>query len=221
MKIPFTAGEFFHVFERYNVSLWPVQLILYVLALVILLCIYANYSRSDKVVFAILAFLWFWMGLVYHIVYFSAINKAAYLFGTLFLIQGAIFLYAGTVKKSITIHMCYDRFCIIGLVFILYALIGYPILAHFLGHTYPQVPTFGVPCPTTIFTFGVLLMSSKRVPWYVLLIPFLWSIVGFFAAIGLSVKEDFGLLIAGIVSSVILAFLKPKASINNSSTVKL
>ncbi len=221
MKIPFTIEQFFAVFERYNLSLWPVQLILFVLALAALFCLYWTSSKTNKVVFTILAVSWTWMGIVYHIVYFSAINKAAYLFGVLFVIQGLIFIYSGVVKKTMPLLASFDAFNTIGGILIFYALIGYPILGHILGHIYPHAPTFGVPCPTTIFTFGVLLSSVKRVPWYVLVIPFLWAIVGFFAAVDLTIKEDFGLLIAGIVSTVILAFFKPKNPKNCSETVRV
>ncbi|HEY5918684.1 MAG TPA: DUF6064 family protein [Chryseolinea sp.] len=219
MDIPFTVEEFFQVFERYNLSLWPVQVILFVLALAVLFCLYWISSRTNKMVFTILAILWMWMGVVYHIVYFSSVNQAAYLFGALFIIQGLILFYFGVAKEAIPLHASFDAFNIIGGILIFYAVIGYPILGHVLGHMYPQAPTFGVPCPTTIFTFGVLLSSIKRVPWYVLVIPFLWSILGFFAAIELTIKEDFGLLIAGIVSTVILAFFKPKKLEKNSVTV--
>jgi len=220
MKLPFTVEEFFYVFERYNLSLWPFQFVLYVLALAILFCIFWSSPRTDKVVFFILAFLWFWMGVVYHIIYFSSINRAAYLFGVLFIIQGLIFLYSGVVRKAIALHPRFDRFSIIGAILIIYAMIGYPILGHILGHIYPQAPTFGVPCPTTIFTFGVLLFSSKRVSWHMLLIPFLWSIVGFFAAVSLYVKEDFVLAIAGFISTFVLVRRKPRGAVEENFVVK-
>ena len=86
----------------------------------------------------------------------------------------------------------------------LYALLIYPVLGSMLGHVYPQSPTFGLPCPTTIFTFGILLWTDKQVPIPVLIIPFLWSIIGFTAALSLGITEDTGLLIAGVVSTLLI-----------------
>jgi hypothetical protein len=54
----------------------------------------------------------------------------------------------------------------------------------------------------------MLLFSIRRVHWYVILIPFLWSLVGFAAALELNMKEDYGLVIAGVVGTIILLFTK-------------
>jgi hypothetical protein len=88
---------------------------------------------------------------------------------------------------------------------IVYAMIIYPILGTLLGHGYPRSPSFGVaPCPTTIFTFGLLLLTSARVPKSLLVIPFLWSLLGFTAAFLLGVPEDIGLLVAGFLGVALL-----------------
>jgi hypothetical protein len=90
-------------------------------------------------------------------------------------------------------------------VFIALALIVYPILGALTGHAYPRAPLFGVaPCPTAIFTFGILLWARNRVGIYLLIIPFLWSLVGFTAALKLGIREDFGLLIAGLLGTGLL-----------------
>lgn len=162
MRIPFSIEEFLSVFETYNQSLWPVQLILYGLAFTAVFFLVKNKAGSSRIVFSILAFIWSWMGLVYHILYFSSINKAAYLFGALFILQGFIFLYFGVIKQTIKLKagiMLYEG---IGIVLIGYALVLYPLIGYRLGHVYPASPTFGVPCPTTIFTFGILLFSVKE-----------------------------------------------------------
>ena len=36
------------------------------------------------------------------------------------------------------------------------ALVAYPVLSAMLGREFPEMPTFGLPCPTTIFTLGLL-----------------------------------------------------------------
>ena len=220
MKIPFTTDEFLGVFERYNEGVWPSQLILYVLAVIALLAIYRNDKRGRQVLFAVLSLLWAWMGLVYHITYFSLINKAAYGFGVLFLIQGIVFAYVGIIRDKFRFDIRIDIYTIIGTAFVVYALIAYPLLGIVLGHMYPRSPTFGVPCPTTIFTFGVLLFSAHRVSFFVLLIPFLWSIVGFSAAFHLHIFEDIGLIISGLVSTVILTvFRKMPTNVDRPSLV--
>lgn len=50
---------------------------------------------------------------------------------------------------------------------------------------------FGVtPCPTVIFTFGVLLLAKPRLPFWLFVIPAVWAVIGGSAAILLDVRED-------------------------------
>jgi hypothetical protein len=95
---------------------------------------------------------------------------------------------------------------------ILYAMVLYPILGSLFGHVYPQSPTFGLPCPTTIFTFGLLLWTDLKVPKSVLVIPFVWSLIGFSAALSLGILEDTGLLVAGVVGLILLLLRDKKTS---------
>ena len=210
MKLPFSSDEFFNVFERYNLSLWPVQVFIYILALLAVLATFSRRSNSSRIVMSILFFFWGWMGVVYHIMYFSSINKAAYLFGIIFLVQSFLFLYFGVIRNEIRIEFNLNLSGVLAMLFIAYSLVFYPLIGYSLGHIYPRNPTFGVPCPTTIFTFGLLLYSKSRISWYIIIVPLLWSIIGFYAALNLSVGEDFGLPVAGILSTILILFSKPK-----------
>jgi hypothetical protein len=172
--------------------------------LVVLLCFYRNVSNIRQVVFSVLSFLWAWTGLVYHVGYFSSINPLAFVFGGLFVVQSIIFFYFGVIREKVILEPRLDRQTIVGLILIFYALIAYPAVGFAMGHIYPKSPTFGTPCPTTIFTFGVLLFSVKRIPLYFLLIPLLWSLVGFSAAVSLGVVEDIGLIVFGVVATILL-----------------
>jgi hypothetical protein len=209
MSLPFTVEQFMGIFEKYNIAVWPMQIILVLIALSALFLSLRKFSYSDKFISAILGFFWLWIGVVYHLTHFTSINTAAYLFGALYIIQGLIFIFVGGIKSRLSFKLQPNAYGIIGSLFILYALIIYPILGYFLGHVYPKNPTFGLPCPTTIFTFGLLLWTDKIVPKYVLVIPLIWSMIGFGAALSLGVKEDYGLLIAG-VSGFILIFIRDR-----------
>jgi hypothetical protein len=92
----------------------------------------------------------------------------------------------------------------VGIVFIIYAMAGYQLLGYSLGHVYPEFFPFGlVPCPTAIFTFGVLLITNKKIPGYYLLIPAIFA-AGGFLAVSKGVFEDIGLIIAGLTGSYLL-----------------
>ena len=86
-----------------------------------------------------------------------------------------------------------------------YAAAIYPLFGLEMGQLPNQLPMFGVtPCPVTIFSFGMLLLTRAPVSRWLLVIPFLWSLVGGSAAIFLRVPQDWALLMAGIVSLALL-----------------
>jgi hypothetical protein len=76
-------------------------------------------------------------------------------------------------------------------------MVVYPLWAQLAGHPYPATPVFGVaPCPTTIFTIGVLVMGNWPVVRWLLLIPGIWSVIGASAAFLLGVPQDSGLIVS-------------------------
>lgn len=169
---------------------------------------------SDRVISGVLSLTWIWVGAAYHITYFSSINKAAYLFGALFIVQGLIFLAYGVLRHGIEFRQGSASYRFAGWALILYAMLVYPVLGYFQGHWFPQSPVFGVaPCPVTIFTFGLLLLAEKA-PRPMVVIPFLWSVVGFSAALTMGIREDIGLLVAGLAGTVMIAFQPRMHGIN-------
>ena len=162
--------------------------------------------QSGKIISGVLAFFWLWMGLVYHITYFSGINNAAYLFGVVFIIQGVMIAILGICQDRLSFKLTADKYGITGISLMLFALFIYPIAGYFFGHVYPFAPTFGLPCPTTIFTFGFFLLTVRQFPRALLIIPFAWSIVGFLAVMSFGMVEDTGLLLSALLAvSLLLA----------------
>lgn len=202
--MPFTIGQFLDVMKQYNLAVYPLQILFNILALVMIFFLFKKSKLSSILISLGLSFFWLWIGIAYHLVFFTSINNAAYVFGAMFIVHGLIFFYFGVVKQTMQFELRKDWLGILGGIFILYALVIYPVLGLYFGHTFPANPTFGLPCPTTIFTFGLLLYMIKKVHWYLILIPFIWSLIGTSAAVNLTIYEDFGLGITGVVGSVVL-----------------
>lgn len=204
MDLPFSLADFLNVFKDYNHSIFPLQIVFYFAAFLCIYFLFAGNKNATRIISIALAFFWLWMGVVYHIIFFSEINKAAYIFGGLFILQGIMFAGCGLIRKKLSFEYTKSAVNKTGIILIAYALIIYPVLGHNLGHAYPYSPTFGLPCPTTIFTLGILLFANKKMPMHLLIIPLLWSIVGFTAAFTLTIYEDIGLLVAGVTTFVLL-----------------
>lgn len=210
MNVPFTVQQFLQVFKEYNLAVWPMQIVFYVLSIAIVYLAMRQSKKLDAIINVILAFLWIWMGIIYHFGFFSTINKAAWFFGSFCVLQGFIFLYYGVLKSKLTFAYNRDVFGISCLIMIVYALVIYPVIGYFAGHAYPYAPTLGLPCPTTIFTLGMLLLASCRVPVCVMVIPLLWSVVGTSAAFNFGIREDAGLLISGIMAAALIVYRNRK-----------
>jgi hypothetical protein len=216
--IPFTVDQFLSVFERYNVAVWPAQLVFYALGFLALCLALARKADFSRAISIILSTFWIWMGLVYHFWFFSAINRAALIFAAFFMMQGILFFVAGVWKSNLRFRFRPDLYGMIGSAFFIYALVIYPVLAYWFDHRYPAAPTFGLPCPTTIFTLGMLLWTDRSVPLYLLAIPLAWSFMGFWAAVSLGMIEDCGLLVAGLLSSLLI-ILRDRSSAKNTNPV--
>lgn len=207
----FTVEQFLDVFEKYNEALWPLQIVAYVVGIALVGLALTKWKRASAVIFGALAVMWAGMAVGYMWLYFADINPAAKLFGALFLAQAVLLAIAAVRERGAAYGGRRDWRTWVGLGLIAYGMVVYPLLGLALGHTYPRAPMFGlVPCPTTIFTFGMLLLAAR--PKRLLLwLPLVWSVIGFYAALKFGIREDIGLLIAGIVTATIMLRSTPSA----------
>jgi hypothetical protein len=214
MTLPFTVSEFLGVFERYNQAIWPAQIIAYLAGLGIVALIAARSGYAGRIGAVLLAAMWLANGVGYHLGYFSEINRAALLFGGLFVVQAALTAWYGVVERRLEFELGADAASWTAGALVAYAMLAYPLLNYAFGHVYPAAPAFGVaPCPTTIFTLGVLLLARPSAPAWLFAIPLAWSAVGGSAAVLLGMREDFGLVAAGIATLAALVFLRQREAI--------
>ena len=85
--------------------------------------------------------------------------------------------------------------------------LAYPGINAVQHLTLSRIPAFGVPCPTTIFTAGLLMLAAPR-SWLLSVVPVIWSLIGGSAASLLGVPADYALPVAGIALAI---FSSPKS----------
>lgn len=198
--LPFTAAQFFEVFADYNEKVWPAPVIAYALGAFAFAAALCGARAGNRIVVFVLAVFWLWTGIAYHWFSFAAINRAAWAFGTLFVAQGVLLFWFGIMKARLNFRFRSGLTGAVAILFVAYAALIYPAVGYAAGHVYPRMPMFGItPCPVTIFTLGMLLLAQP-VPWAVLIIPVLWSLIGGSAAFLLGVPQDWLLLVSGPVA---------------------
>ncbi|MCX6306495.1 MAG: DUF6064 family protein [Bacteroidetes bacterium] len=203
MKIPFTTEQFFTVIEKYNVTLFPFQIIILLLGIACLFLLHAKSSAKDQIIGLCLGMLWIWTGIAYHLFFFTVINKAAFMFGGIFILQGLMILFSTLIKNRLVFTFSLHPKDYAGYFFILYGLIFYPVISYFAEGSFERTIVLGLPCPSTIVTFGFFILTGTKFPKYLLVIPSLWAVVGLSAAINIGVYQDVMILIAAITADII------------------
>jgi hypothetical protein len=145
---------------------------------------------------ALLVAHWVWCALAYHVAFFTRINPAAWLFAALFFAQAVLFFRIGVVQRRLSFAPWGSGWAPVAWGLIAYSL-AYPAINALDHRSLLSIPTFGLPCPTTIFTGGVLMLATPRC-WSLSVVPVIWSAIGGSAAFLLGVRADVALPIAGI-----------------------
>ena len=194
LQLPFTEQQFLDVFGAYNTALWPFIVVLWLATGWVAIEVVRGCARGTTVSLLAAAH-WAWSGVVYHAMFFSRINPAAWLFALMFVVQAFAFMWLGVLRRRLTFDWRGGLRHGLAGVFLAYSFI-YPGLVLLTGHAFPRSPAAAVPCPTTLFTAGVLLAAIPPVPRMLLVIPIAWSLIGGSAAVLLGMPPDLMLLFA-------------------------
>jgi hypothetical protein len=195
--LPFSREQFIAVFVTHHAAMWPLQWAALGLGAAIATAMALRSvpaSRRHPLVAGGLAALWLACGIGYHALQFSAINRAAWLFALLFVLQALLWLQVATRSSHWDLAPAGVRRRLLGWGFVAYAAIAYPAIGLALGEGWAELPAFGLtPCPLTLFSVGVLLLARGPAPRRVLAIPLAWSVVGGSAALLLAMPQDWAL----------------------------
>jgi hypothetical protein len=200
MQLPFTREQFFDLFVAYNEALWPAAVALWIASAVILGLRLSARRPHDRWISALLVAHWAWSALAYHVGFFTRINPAAWLFAVLFLGQAVLFFRVGVVQRRLSFAPWDNDWAPLAWGLIGYSL-AYPAINAIDHLSLLRIPTFGLPCPTTIFTAGVLMLATPPLR-SLSIVPVIWSGVGGSAAFLLGVRADVALPIAGLALAI-------------------
>lgn len=203
------------LFAQYNPAVWPLQPLALLGAIAVSALIVLRPSRrADRLANTFLAALWLVIGVVFHGLFVRTLDPVqSVVYAAAFVAQAALFVALGVVGGRVAYRPRRDAASAFGLGAIVYALVVYPAIGIALGHPYPQAPLFGAaPCPTTIFTFGLLLLARQPVPKVLLLVPLAWAVVATPAAVGRGVFEDVALLGVALGAMVLIVVRDRRAA---------
>lgn len=192
MNLP-SEARFLDVFESYNRALWPAVALLWIATLALVVG-WLRGRSSNRSLGTLLALQWLWVGVV-HLEYFTRISPNARFVGSLFLLQGAALAWVAVARARVSFVERTSPRGVLAVGLVLYAL-AYPLLGLVFGLHYPRMPTFGVPCATTLLTAGLLLAAEPRAPRLLFVVPLLWCLVAGFGALLYGILADLALFVA-------------------------
>jgi len=196
------AEVFFNNVSAYNVSIFPMQIITLVVAVILTYLLFVRPGAIvNKLIKVYLSLTFVWFVFMFP---FEGVLKIT--FGLLHLAI-AIFFFIDifTAKTEFKFpETSGKRTFMLFLIFSAFAL--YPLIEYMSGHIYPKVLLFGVaPCPTVIFSLALLIGAVPKVGkiiFILLIFPAIFS--GLSVPIMLGVWADLLLLVSGIYGLIIL-----------------
>lgn len=201
MQLPFTRDEFFDVFAAYNGALWPAVVVFWTASVIAVVWLSRSPPLGGRWISGLLVVHWAWSAIAYHFAFFTRINPAAWLFAAIFLLQAVLFFWFGVIRKELSLRSSGTRWTPVGWFLMAYALL-YPAINMVEHGSVLRIPTFGVPCPTTIFTAGLLLLAVPR-QRALAIVPIIWCAIGGCAALLFGVTADYALLFAAAALMVL------------------
>ena len=173
--MPMEADVYLRLFVRLNELVWPGQFVTLGMGLLILWMLVRNRVRVAGL---LLGVAWFSSGYFFHLHFFAELNWVAVYFGWAFIFQGLLLVFYGVIgwlkPRPAREWTVLNR---LGALLMAVALVGYPLLMPITGRGWKAMEVFALaPDPTTLFTFGFLLINVglNRTLW---IIPIAWSLL--------------------------------------------
>ena len=193
---------FFNNVSAYNVSIFPMQIITLVVAIVLTYLLFVRPSTIvNKLIKIYLSFTFVWFVLMFP---FEGVFKI--IFGLVHIVIAILFfidIFTAKIEFKFP-ETSGKRYFMLFLIFSAFAL--YPLIEYMSGHLYPKILLFGVaPCPTIIFSLALLIGAVPKVGKLIFILLIFSAISsGLSVPIMLGVWADLLLLVSGIYGLITL-----------------
>jgi Family of unknown function (DUF6064) len=189
----FSPKTYWRLIEQYNLDMWPAHLVAILLGLTVLWLAAQRRAGMARVMAALLAAVWLWVGWAFHWQHYASINWAARYFALAFALQAALLLGLGNWPRDAHAPAAGVGAGAgagagaaaqkLGWLLAVGGVLLYPLAGPLVGRPCTQVELFGMaPEPTALATLGLLLASasppSKPLRWLLATIPALSLLVG-------------------------------------------
>jgi len=196
------AEVFLNNIGVYNDSIFPMQIITLVVAIILTYLLFVRPSTIlNKLIKIYLSFTFVWFVLMFP---FEGVFKIA--FGLVHIVIAILFfidIFTAKIEFKFP-ETSGKKYFMLFLIFSAFAL--FPLIEYMSGHLYPKILLFGVaPCPTIIFSLALLIGAVPKVGKLIFILLIFSAISsGLSAPIMFEVWADLLLLVSGIYGLITL-----------------
>jgi hypothetical protein len=196
-------NTFWKTIGLYNSATWLFQIIIVLIG--ILLTVMLIRKPKTRIKFAVkiyLAAVYLWISVVYYLIYCaerSYNNIMALFWGVMAL---------AWIWDAITGYTTFEynkRYKILAYILLLLPFI-YPVFSLLRGMTFPEITSSVMPCSVVTFTIGLLLLYSRKVNIFIVLLLCHWSLIGLTKTYFFKIPEDF--ILASVSVPALYLFFK-------------
>jgi hypothetical protein len=174
----FSERVYHRLFELHNQALWPAPVAALALGAAVLVLLALRSSSARRVVPAILAAAWLWVGWSFFWRSYATINWAAVYVAPAAALQAVLLLWLGALRGSLPFGTATGAARIAALALLGASVILYPLLAPAMGRSWRSAELFGTaPDPTAVATLAALALCSGRARWAASILPALWCAI--------------------------------------------
>jgi len=210
----FSPRTYYRLLQHHNEALWPAQVFSGGLGLWILLLLRGPSPRHSRMISAILAALWAWVGWAFLRQRYATINWAASYAVPLFALEALLFGWNAARRPHIY-RPSREAGGLVGISLLVLSLAIYPLLSALFGRPWRQAEVFGItPDPTALGTLGVLMLTER--PWSLMLVPILWCLLSGATLLAMGSPEAWIQLSAPFVAIGAIAWRRRQQKIASS-----
>jgi hypothetical protein len=157
----FSPRTYWRLVELYNRDVWPAQLVALAAGLAALWLAASQRAGAGRVLAALLAVAWLWVGWAFHWQRYATINWAAQYFAVAFAVQAALLVGLGMLRSYEDGPSTRNPTQYLGWLLAVTGVVFYPLAGLLAGRPWIQAEVFGIaPEPTALASLGLLLASG-------------------------------------------------------------
>jgi hypothetical protein len=175
----FSPRVYYRLIELHNQALWPLQIVALALGLLVLVLLAKRPSVARRIVPAVLAAAWLWVGWSFFWRSYATINWASPYMAPAAALQAGLLIWLATLRGSIDFTRASGGMRLAALALFGGSVLLYPLAAIGVeGRSWRSAELFGIaPDPTALATLAAAALAAGRARWAISIVPALWCAV--------------------------------------------